>query len=180
MTARKINEGARQAEIVLRDLAKHPGSNAAQVAERIKAASSRAILNRLVAMRVFGLVVETGHQSGIQYAIAGELKAMLKKNREDAAERVKSYHAKVNAATAARAKERKAEREALAAKQFEQGVIKPSRFIELASGGKVEPTATGRVFHLSESCRKLANDCIGSRAPRSTMGCGAFLASQGI
>jgi len=174
MSARAINDGMRQAEVVLRDLAKHPNSNAAQVAERIKAASKRAIMNRLSAMRVFGLVVETGYHCGIQYAIAGELKAMLKKNREDAAERVKRYHAKVNAA-AARAK--------LEAKQFEvaEKPVASSRFIELASGGKVETTATGRVFHLSDSRRKLANDCIGSRsAERSTIGCGTYLAAQGI
>ena len=84
MTARAINDGMRQAEVVLRDLAKHPNSNAAQVAERIKAASKRAFMNRLSAMRVFGLVVETGYHCGIQYAIAGELKAMADEAKKTA------------------------------------------------------------------------------------------------
>lgn len=172
MSAKKISTAARQTEIVMRDMAKNPGSTAAQIADRIGAASKRSIQNRLIAMRQFGFVAEVGSvmvggNKNVTYSLAGELKDMLKKNREHEKAQLDGYHAKIRQCNT---KTHQLESRArLEEKKFEQELVPSVNISKLDSGGFVEKTPTGRIFHLEKSRRKIAIDCIGSR---SAHGCG--------
>lgn len=172
MSKKKITLGADQAEKIMRMMAKRPGRlTVVEIADLIGTASVSSLKNRLTAMRQHGLVIDagsvrTGTSHVRSYQLAGELKTLLIKNRKDAAERLKIHYAQVKGKTAEKII---SDRGALSGKVFDKEDYPASMAGEqLAGGGTVEITATGRKFHLTEH-RRTARDCIGDK-PRGACG----------
>ena len=172
MSKKKITAAADQSEKILRVMArfKRP-MTATDIASALDVPRVSAIKNRITAMRDHGLIVDSGNvivgKNRIQtYAMAGELKALLAKNRKDAEARIKHHYVMVKGKTAEKII---SDRDALQGKVFDKEDY-PAGIAgeQLSGGGYVEKTPTGRVFRL-EAFRRPARDCIGDK-PRGACG----------